>query len=94
MQDKNFIKGSIYRSDLDHPNSLHNTTAGQSDKMQVQVPKSQVGPSKTQLNGFYDKETLSVTNGFKEHTTKGIGPMDPRFGTNENYNIANRNKLY
>ena len=47
------------------------------------------------LNGYYDKEAMSIKNGFKEHTVKGIGPMDPRFlDQNENYNYMNKNKMY
>lgn len=93
QKNNQFIKNSIYRSDIDHPNSQHNITTGQSASMQVNIPKT-VGPDgKVTLNGYYNKETMSLKNGFKEHTVKGIAPMDPRF-SNENFNFQNKNKLY
>lgn len=47
------------------------------------------------LNGYYDKESLSLKNGFKEHTVKGINPMDNRFiNAKESFNYQNKNKIY
>lgn len=47
------------------------------------------------LNGYYNKETMSIKNGFQEHTVKGISPMDNRIiNSKENFNFQNKNKLY
>lgn len=59
----------VYRSDLDHPMSMHNTTTGQSASMQVNFPKTQnqdIGGAnaKYSLNGYYDKDAASLKNGF------------------------------
>lgn len=35
-----YIKDVVYRSDLDHPNSMHNMTTNQNASMQVQFPKT------------------------------------------------------
>ena len=70
INNSSYIKDIVYRSDLDHPNSQHNTTTQVSASMQVQFPKSanQGGydPSKAQmtLNGYYDKNALSLKGGF------------------------------
>ena len=39
-QNNGFIKDLVYRSDLDHPNSMHNVLTNQSQKMQVQFPRT------------------------------------------------------
>lgn len=70
INNSSYIRDIVYRTDLDHPNSQHNTTAGVSDSMQVQFPQSanQGGydPSnaKMTLNGYYDKNALSLKGGF------------------------------
>ena len=96
IKDASYIKSSIYRTDLDHPNSQHNITTGQSASMQVQIPKTQApSAGKVTLNGYYDKESMSLKNGFQEHTVKGISPMDNRFiNQKENFNFQKKNKLY
>ena len=35
-----FVKNLVYRTDLDHPNSMHSSITGQSTKRQVQFPKT------------------------------------------------------
>ena len=47
------------------------------------------------LNGYYNKESMSIKNGFKEHTVKGINPMDNRIiNSKENFIFQNKNKIY
>lgn len=101
-QNEGYIKDIVYRSDLDHPNSMHNVTSGTSAKMNVQFPKTenQVNGStkeetKLTLNGYYDKEPMSLKGKFKEHTNKFLNPVDTRmYNQNENFNHENQNKLY
>mmetsp|Transcript_15333 Transcript_15333/g.23600 ORF Transcript_15333/g.23600 Transcript_15333/m.23600 type:complete len:101 (+) Transcript_15333:647-949(+) len=88
-QTHSMVKDFIYRTEYDHPNSLHNVTTGASKKMQVNFPHTSQMPDGTDaskkaqmsLNGFYDKEALSLKNGFKEHTNSRIQPMDKRLIT-------------
>ena len=73
-EDHAMVKDFIYRSEYDHPNSLHNVTTNQSDRMQARFPKTSMLPdggnaaskAKMSLNGFYEKEALTLKNGFKE----------------------------
>ena len=47
------------------------------------------------INGYYNKESMSLKNGFKEHTVKGISPMDDRIiNSKEKFNFSNKNKIY
>ena len=40
------------------------------------------------INGYYNKESMSLKNGFKEHTVKGISPMDDRIiNSKEKFNF-------
>ena len=88
----------VYRSDLDHPNSMHNNLTNQAS-MQVQFPKTSnqqdgVQPEFT-LNGYYDKEAVSLKNGFQTHNNKFVQPVDKRlFNQKENFNQANQNNMY
>lgn len=53
-QKNSYIKDLVYRTDLDHPHSLHNTLT-QQDSMKVQFPatENQGLEPKMALNGFY-----------------------------------------
>ena len=76
-----YIKDVVYRSDLDHPNSMHNTTSGQNASMQVQFPKTQDPYNSAQapaftMNGYYDKEAATIKNGFKAPKSQTLLPVD------------------
>lgn len=91
-----FIKDMVYRSDLDHPNSMHNNTTDQ--KMSVQFPKTadlqKTEPAFT-LNGYYDKEPATLKNGFKRHTNKDVQPVDERMLDDQNsFNFSHKNNVY
>lgn len=61
-----FIRDMVYRTDLDHPNSMHNVVTKQ-DSMQVQFPKSKYADGealKFGLNGYYDKDAVGLKGGF------------------------------
>lgn len=87
----------IYRTDIDHPNSMHNVTSGMSKKMNVEFPKTenQINGSKARdakltLNGYYDKEAMSLKGGFKEHKNQFLNPVDTRmYNQKENFNQDN-----
>ena len=56
-----------------------------SSKMNIQFPKTenQVNGStqeetKMTLNGYYDKQPMSLKGQFKEHTNKFLNPVDTR----------------
>jgi len=81
---------------------MHNTTSGMSAKMNIKFPKTenQVNGSKKEeakmtLNGYYDKEAMSLKGGFKEHTNKFLNPVDTRmYNSKENFNFDNQNQIY
>lgn len=84
-QNEGYIKDMIYRTDLDHPNSMHNVTSGMSQKMNIDFPKtenqingSKAAGAKLTLNGYYDKQPMSLKGGFKEHQNKFLNPVDTR----------------
>jgi hypothetical protein len=39
-QKHGYVKDMVYRTDLDHPNSMHNKLTGQQESMQVNFPKT------------------------------------------------------
>ena len=64
---------------------MHNVTSGMSSKMNIQFPKTenQVNGStqeetKMTLNGYYDKQPMSLKGQFKEHANKFLNPVDTR----------------
>lgn len=86
------MKDVVYRSDLDHPNSMHNTTSGQNASMQVQFPQTQdpyqgANPPQFTMNGYYDKDATSIKNGFKPPTNQFLQPVDQRlYNDKETFN--------
>lgn len=89
----------MYRSELDHPNSQHNTATGASSSLQVHFPQSANDPANqsahVSLNGYYDREALTLKKGFKAPT--GPAPPDTRMDTAAGRfgsNAERANKLY
>ena len=68
----------VYRSDLDHPNSLHNETTKQTQKMEVQFPQTVNSAKKPVygLNGFYDQNPASLKGAFVPHKNQYLAPVD------------------
>jgi len=80
---------------------MHNVITNQSQKMQVQFPRTQdqnaggKPPVQFSMNGYYDKEAVSLKNGFKPEQNQFLQPVDARlYNPNENFNQDNSNKLY
>ena len=47
------------------------------------------------MNGYYDKDSLSLKGAFKPHTNNHINAIDPRIvDSKENFNQDNKNKIY
>ena len=83
----------VYRSDLDHPLSMHNTVTGHGNEIKVKFPETQdqmKEDPKYSLNGYFAKESTSLKGGFKPHENKFIQPMDDRlFNENESFSKKN-----
>lgn len=101
INNSSYVRDIVYRTDLDHPNSQHNTTAQVSDSMQVQFPKTanqggyDASKAKMTLNGYYDKNALSLKGGFQVPQNQFVNPVDQRlYNQKENFNQQNENKLY
>lgn len=100
--DGQFINNLVYRSDLDHPLSMHNQAAQLDKKMKVSFPQTRdqplpagQKPAKFELNGFYDKEAVSLNGGFKPSKNEFLQPVDNRiYNPTENFNQDHQNKLY
>ena len=96
QQESAMIRDGVHRAELDHPNSLHNFTTG--EKMQVQFPSCSKDPANMRdhmaLNGYYDREALSLRNAFKE--SSGPMPLDTRMmtGARLGSNIYTDNEVY
>lgn len=57
----------VYHTDIDHPMSLHNQSAGLSNSLKVEFPKSNLSGTQLRLGGFYDKDPYILQNKFKPH---------------------------
>ena len=91
-----YIKNMVYRTDIDHPNSMHNQTTKQSESMRVQFPQTN-SSQKAQytLNGYYDKNPASLKNGFTPHSNQFLEPVDKRLmDPTQDFNQNNENNLY
>ena len=78
VKTQGYIKDTLHRVELDHPNSLHNLTTGK--KMHVKFPESSNDPMNQQdhlkLNGYYDLESYHLKNAFQP--PEGPVPIDNR----------------
>jgi hypothetical protein len=55
----------VYRSDLDHPMSMHNTVTGNDIKVQFPKTVDQLeNVPKYSLNGYFAKDPTSLKDGF------------------------------
>jgi len=91
-----YIKNMVYRSDLDHPMSMHNTVTG--NNIKVQFPKTEdqmANIPKYSLNGYFARDPTSLKDGFQTHDNKFVQPVDNRmFNENETFHKENHNQLY
>ena len=57
----------VYRTDLDHPNSMHNQVTQQN--VRVSFPSTQQVDQKAEftLNGYFDKHPVTLKNVFEPH---------------------------
>ena len=58
------------------------------------LPRGQ-NPAKFELNGYYEKDAVSLNGGFKPHMNNYLQPVDNRiYNPSENFNQDHQNKLY
>ena len=72
QSDKGLVKDFIYRSDFDHPLSVHNQTLnlpGYPVTFPPLVETEQIKGTTLQINGFYSKEPYTLNPNFKEPQT-------------------------
>lgn len=76
----------IYRTDIDHPNSIHNQTTGQTNKISVNFPNAseQNYHTKIAMNGFYNKDALCLKNQFDQPGNPQLISLDNRDTRNFN----------
>jgi hypothetical protein len=87
----------VYRTDIDHPLSMHNTITNQNIKVEFPKTANNLQGQKAQftLNGYYSKEPVSLKNGFKADPTALVQPVDYRiYNEQENFNQKNLNNVY
>ena len=69
-----YVKDMVYRSDIDHPMSMHNHLTNAQGK--VEFPKTvnnlQTDAPQFTLNGYYDKDPASIKNKFKADPTAQV----------------------
>ena len=98
MDRSGFIRDSVNRAELDHPHSLHNMTTGAAPDQVLRFPESSNDPANMrdhlQLNGYYDREAISLSNAFKP--PEGPIPVDNRMMTHAKLgsNIQGKNQIY
>ena len=81
---------------------MHNQATQLDKQMKVSFPRTRdqplppgQNPAKFELNGFYEKDAVSLNGGFQSHKNNYLQPVDNRiYNPSENFNQDHQNKLY
>jgi len=82
---KNYIKGLVYHTDMDHPLSFHHQTLDSSTRVAFPPLQTEQQMNNTKLvqNGFYSREPLSLAGAYKGPKESSlVMPLDERFAFN------------
>jgi len=74
---------------------MHNQVTAQGMNVNLPKTKDQLQQPDFTLNGYFDKDPVSLKNGFKSNAHSVVPPVDARlYNQNENFNQQNQNTIY